>query len=380
MRRARSFRLIAGVSTAVTALVLSACGNSGTTTPSTSSAAAGSTTPAAASASSGGAAGSATSSAAGTGTGAALTVGMAYDTGGRGDGTFNDSAATGAEKAKADLGVTVNELVPVTGDDRTPNVQLLSNQKNDPIICVGYLFQSTLESIAPANPDLTYAIIDTVVDQPNVKSLVFAAEQGSFLVGVAAALKSTTGKIGFIGGADGSLIQSFEAGYVAGAKAAKPDITIDIKYLGPDGDDTVWNVPDKAKEIAKSWYDGGTDVIFSAAGGSGTGTIDAAVEATAGGTQKWAIGVDQDQYALATPDQQKVLLTSMVKRVDVAIYDAIKAVSDGDKSGGTIVFDLKSDGVGYATSGGYVDDIKAQIDGFKQQIIDGKITVPSTRA
>jgi basic membrane protein A len=398
VRRARSLRLIAGIAgVTAAALALSACGNSGSTASSsaTSSAAtsagtssasssastsAGSCDPIAPAAGSSTAATSSESSAsetAGTG-GTALKVGLAFDTGGRGDGTFNDSAANGADRAKAELGVTVDELEASTDDDRTPNLTLLSSQKDNPIIAVGFLWSDTLNTIAAANPDLTYGIVDSVVDQPNVKSLVFAEEQGSFLVGAAAALKTTTCKIGFIGGQEGALIKRFEAGYIAGAKAVRPDIQIDSKYLGPEGDNTAWSSPDKAKEIAKSWYAAGTDVVYSAAGGSGAGTIEAAVEATAAGSQKWAIGVDQDQYLTVTPDQQKVLLTSMVKRVDVAIYQTIKQVQDGDTKGGTTLFDLKVDGVGYATSGGYLDDIKGTLDDYKQQIIDGTIVVPQT--
>ena len=365
MRRARSRRLIAGIAALTAAgLALTACGSGNSNAPSAASTS---------TATSSGSADGSTPATAG-----ALQVGLAYDTGGRGDGTFNDSAAVGATKAKTDFGVTLNELVPSTADDRATNVSLLSKNGNTPIICVGFNFFSLLPEVADANPKLTYAIVDAVVDKPNVKSLVFAAEQGAFMVGAAAALKTKTGKIGFIGGQDGPIIQSFEAGFVAGVKAAKPDATIDIKYLGPDGDDTVWNAPDRAKEIAASWYAGGTDIIFSAAGGSGQGTIDAAVDATAAGTQNWAIGVDSDQWALASTDaQKKVILTSELKRVDTAVYDVIKAVHDGDTKGGIQTFDLKNEGVGYSTSGGYVDDIKSQLDSYKQKVIDGSIKVPT---
>ncbi|MEP6980266.1 MAG: BMP family ABC transporter substrate-binding protein [Nakamurella sp.] len=312
--------------------------------------------------------------------GTPLNVGLAFDTGGRGDGTFNDSAASGADKAKTGLGVTVTELEANSDDDRVPNLNTLSQNKNNPIIAVGFLWTDTVAAAAAANPDLTYAIIDSVVDEPNVKSLVFAEEQGSFLVGAAAALKSTTCKIGFIGGQEGSLIKRFEAGYRAGAKAVAPDIKIDSQYLGAEGDNAAWNSPDKAKEIAKNWYSGGTDIIYSAAGGSGSGTIDAATEATAAGTQKWAIGVDSDQYLLATPDQQKVILTSMIKRVDEAVYQTIEQVQAGDTAGGTKLFDLSTNGVGYSTSGGYLDDVVPQLEAYKKMIVDGEITVPTDPA
>jgi basic membrane protein A len=202
---------------------------------------------------------------------------------------------------------------------------------------------------------------------------VFAAEQGSFLVGAAAALKSKTGHIGFIGGQEVDLIKQFLAGYQAGAKAVNPSITIDVKYLGAANDNNAWTSPDKAKEIALGWYAAGADVIYSAAGGSGAGTIDAAVQA-----DKWAIGVDSDQYVLSKPDAQKHILTSMIKRVDVAVFQTAKALQDGTLKGGTQVFDLKVDGVGYSTSGGFLDDVKSKLEDYKKQIIDGTIKVPTT--
>lgn len=306
-----------------------------------------------------------------------IVAGLAYDTGGRGDGTFNDSAAAGVDKAKKDLGVDVNELEAKSDDDRAPNLELLTDEGNNPIIAVGFLFSDSLKEIATANPDTTYAIVDSVVEAPNVRSLVFAEEQGSFLVGAAAAMKSKTGKVGFIGGQEIDLIKKFEAGFAAGAKHVNPDIQVEVKYLGAAGDNAAWASPDKAKEIAKGWYDGGTDVIYSAAGGSGAGTIEAAVDA---GDGKWAIGVDSDQWLTATEDQQAHILTSMLKRVDVAVFDTIKEVSEGNTDGGVVTYDLKVDGVGYSTSGGHVDDIKDQLDELKDQIVAGDIEVPTAPA
>lgn len=305
-----------------------------------------------------------------------IKVGLAYDLGGRGDKSFNDAAAEGLDKAKTELGVTAKDLSPQQEADRKENLALLADESYNPIIGVGFAFADPMTEIAAANPDTTFAIIDSVVDAPNVRSLVFAEEQGSFLVGAAAAMKSKTGTIGFIGGVEIDLIKKFEAGYVAGAKEVNPDIKVDVKYISPAGDFSGFGAPDKAKEIAKSMYEGGADVIFHAAGGSGAGLFEAAVDA---GEGKWAIGVDSDQYQNASADQQKHILTSMLKRVDVAVFDTIKAFSDGDTAGGkTDVFDLSVDGVGYSTSGGYVDDIKDKLDELKQKIIDGDIKVPTT--
>ena len=302
-------------------------------------------------------------------------VGLAYDLGGRGDKSFNDAAATGLDKAKAEIGVSAKDLSPSKEDDRKENLKLLAETGYNPIVAVGFAFADPLTEIAKANPDTTFGIIDSVVDLPNVRSLVFAEQEGSFLVGAAAALKSKTGKVGFIGGVEISLIKKFEAGFAAGAKQVNPDVKVDVKYITPEGDFSGFNSPDKAKEIAGAMYEGGADVIFHAAGGSGGGLFDAAVAA---GDGKWAIGVDSDQYLSATAGQQAHILTSMLKRVDVAVFETVKAFSEGDKAGGTKVFNLKVDGVGYSTSGGFLDDVKDKLDDLKKKIVDGEITVPET--
>jgi basic membrane protein A and related proteins len=320
---------------------------------------------------------SATQAPSGTGGGGGasnITAGVAFDTGGRGDGTFNDSAGRGLDRAVSELGVKKIELEAQKDEDRLTNLQLLASQKANPIIGVGFLFATPMATVAAANPNTTFGIVDSTVEgnPPNVRALLFAENEGSFLVGAAAALKSKTGHIGFIGGQEIDLIKKFEAGYIAGAKAVNPDIKVESKYLGPAGDNSAWGNVAGAKEIASGWYDSGVDIIYTAAGGSGAGTIAAAVE-----KDKWAIGVDSDQWALAKPDEQKHILTSMVKHVDVAVFETIKAVADGDTKGGIFTFDLKSDGVGYATSGGYLDDIKDKLDAYKADIISGKIVVPT---
>lgn len=302
-----------------------------------------------------------------------LTGGVAFDTGGRGDGTFNDSAGEGATRATSELGIEVKELEANVDEDRKANLELLVEGGAKVIVGVGFMFTDPMGEIAAANPDVTFGIVDSVVEAPNVRSLVFAEEQGSFLVGAAAALKSESGKIGFIGGQEIDLIKKFEAGYIAGAKYINPDIVVESKYLGPAGDNSAWGNVAGAKEIASGWYADGADIIYTAAGGSGAGTIEAAVEAG-----KWAIGVDSDQYLTASNDEQKArILTSMLKRVDVAVFETMKAACEGDTAGGIKVFDLSNDGVGYATSGGYVDDIAAQLDELKAKIVSGEITVPT---
>jgi basic membrane protein A len=229
--------------------------------------------------------------------------------------------------------------------------------------------------LAPANPDTSYAIVDGFVEGeiPNITMLSFAEEQGSFLVGAAAALKCGCDHIGFIGGQEISLIKKFEAGYTAGAKQINPDIVVEVQYLGPAGDDTAWGSPDKAKEIALGWYNEGVEVIYTAAGGSGAGTREAAVEA-----EKWAIGVDSDEYLIAPPEQQPHILTSMLKRVDVSVFETAKEFAEtGTLQGGFKLFDLANDGVSYSTSGGFLDEFATQLDDLKQQVISGAITVPT---
>jgi len=303
-----------------------------------------------------------------------VTLGIAFDTGGRGDGTFNDSAARVADKAKTDLGIGLKELEAATADDRKPNLETLTADGANPIIAVGFAFGESLAEIANANPDTSYAIVDGFIDPlpANVALLGFAEHEGSFLVGAAAALACGCDKIGFIGGQEIDLIKKFEAGYTAGAKQINPDITVEVAYLGAAGDNAAWGSPDKAKEIALKWYSEGAEVIYTAAGGSGQGTIEAAVEA-----DKWAIGVDSDQYLTATPEQQAHILTSMLKRVDVAVYETAKAFKDGTFAGGFVTYDLKSDGVGYSTSGGYLDEFVDQLEALKADIIAGTIVVPT---
>ncbi len=303
-------------------------------------------------------------------------VGMAYDVTGRGDKSFNDAAAAALEKAEADLGITFSESTPTGDADRAERLQGLVDEGAGLVQGNGFLFFDSLTEVATNNPDVSFTIVDETVDLPNVASLTFAEEQGSFLVGVAAALKSQTGTIGFIGGVENDLIKKFEAGYAAGAQAVNPDIEILVNYITQPPDFTGFNDPARGKEIAASQYEAGADIIYSAAGGSGLGAFEAAADAGAPG-EVWAIGVDSDQYNLVSEDLQPYILTSMLKKVDVATYDTIAAFCSGNFEAGKQVFDLSVDGVGYSTTGGFVDDIADQIDAYKDQIVSGEIEVPT---
>ena len=312
-------------------------------------------------------------------------VGLVYDIGGRGDKSFNDAAAAGLDKAKKEFGIEAQELEPSgQGEDREELLTQLAQGDFGYNIGVGFLFGDAMKKVAEANPDVTFGIVDSVIDDdkkkfPNVKQMVFAEHEGSFLVGAAAALKSKANHIGFVGGVEIDLIKKFEAGFKAGAEAAKPGIKVDVKYITQPPDFAGFNDPAKGKEIANGMYEAGADVVYHAAGGSGTGVFEAAKDASggkAGADQKWAIGVDSDQYQTAAKELQPFILTSMLKRVDVAVYESIKAFNGGDKSGGVKVFDLKADGVGYSTSGGFVDDIKDKLEDYKAKIVAGDIKVP----
>jgi basic membrane protein A and related proteins len=317
-------------------------------------------------------------------------VGLLYDITGRGDRSFNDAAAAGLDRAKASVGAVGTESTPSSEGDRAERLAGLEAAGQDYIIGVGFLWGNAIQEAAVKNTGQKYGLIDSVaVDQKgtpddasddvvlnNVKSMTFAEEQGSFLVGAAAALKSKSGKIGFIGGVENALIKKFEAGYTAGAKAVNPDIEVAVQYITQPPDNTGFNDPAKGKEIATSMYSDGNDVVYAAAGGSGLGVIQAASETGKQG-EVWAIGVDSDQYNLVDASLQPYVLTSMLKKVDVAVGQSIEDLAKGKWAGGVTVYDLAAGGVDYSTSGGFVDDIKTKLDDYKQQIIDGKIEVPT---
>ncbi|NEK58053.1 BMP family ABC transporter substrate-binding protein [Geodermatophilus sabuli] len=312
-----------------------------------------------------------------------LKIGLAYDAIGRGDRSFNDSAFAGAEAAIAEFGGEYREVTPnEDGSDRAELLAQLAEQGYNPVIAVGFAYDEIIADVAADFPDTTFAQVDGSFELPdgtskgdNVTGLIFAAEQGSFLAGVAAALKSETGRIGFVGGVDVPLIQTFQAGYEAGATTVNPNIAVDVQYISPAGDFSGFNDPARAQILAQGMYSGGADIVFQVAGGSGTGVFQAAAAAGAR-----AIGVDSDQYqTVDDPALQAVIMTSMLKRVDNAVTAFVGSFVDGNVEGGTdLLYDLESDGVGLATTGGFIDDIQGEIDGYRQQIIDGDIEVPTT--
>ena len=315
-------------------------------------------------------------------------VGVAYDIGGRGDKSFNDAAAAGLDAAKKKFGVTAKEITVTQGTDseRTDKLRLLAKAGYNPIIAVGYLYAGPIKAVAADYPNIQFGIIDDAsVNLLNVASLIFSEEQGSYLAGVAAALASKSGKVGYIGGVRTPLLQKFEAGYVAGVKATNKKASVDVKYVTEFPDFSGFNDPAKAKVIAKGMIDKGADVIYSAAGGSGAGNFAAATDAAKAGKKVWTIGVDADQYQTASADEKKNMLTSMIKRVDNAVYDVIAASVAGSSVNDVIDeagiygrrYDLALGGVGVSYSGGYINKYKAQIDMAAAGIKSGKIKVPT---
>lgn len=309
---------------------------------------------------------------------APLKVGLVFDVGGRGDKSFNDSAYNGLQRAIKELGVDAQYFEPGEGADRESALRLLSKQDFDLIIGIGFIFTDDINNIAKEFPDKKFAGVDYVVlnddkgnvipPPPNVAALKFKEEEGSFVVGALAAMLSKTNKIGFVGGMDIPLIHKFESGYKQGAKYVKPDIEIISNYAGVTG--AAFKDPAKGKELALSQYGHGVDIIYHASGSTGLGVFEAARN-----LNKLAIGVDSDQFHEAPG----YVLTSMVKKVDVAVFDTIKDTLDGKYTGGVKIFGLKQGGVDYIYDDNnkkqIPDDIHKKVEELKQKIINGEIKV-----
>ncbi|GAA3337137.1 BMP family ABC transporter substrate-binding protein [Amorphoplanes nipponensis] len=304
-------------------------------------------------------------------------VGVAYDTAGRGDKSFNDAAGAGLDRARKELLVEATEVTAAAENDegRAASLRQLAAGGSNPVIAVGFLYAAAIGTVAQEFPDTLFAIIDDAsVTADNVVSLLFAEEQGSFLVGAAAALASRTGRVGFVGGVDVPLIRKFEAGYTAGARSVDGDIRVDVRYLSRPPDFSGFGAPDKGRAAAARLLADGADVVYAAAGGSGAG----AFEAVAAVPGAWAIGVDSDQYLSAPEAVRPRVLTSMLKRVDNGVFQEIQAYIKGDRKGGVKRYDLKVDGVGYATSNPAVRKYRPQLEQARYRILSGAVRVPSS--
>ncbi|GAA5415164.1 membrane lipoprotein TmpC [Paraliobacillus ryukyuensis] len=310
-----------------------------------------------------------------------FSVAMVTDVGGVDDKSFNQSSweglkAFGAENG-LEKGAGYDYAQSEQDADFMPNLNRLVKQDYNLIFGVGYKLADALGKVAKQNPDTNFAIIDSAVEGDNVASLTFAEHQGSFLVGVAAAMKSETGKIGFIGGEESDLIKKFEAGYRAGAKSVNPDIEVEVDYAES------FAAPDKGKAIAANMYNSDVDVIYHSSGATGNGVFAQAKDIKNGDPDAnvWVIGVDRDQYDEGAIGDMNVTLTSMLKRVDVAVQTVAQQALDGEFPGGeTLTFGLKQDGVGVAKTNeeAYTEEIGAAVEEWKQKILDGEVTVPKT--
>ncbi len=290
-----------------------------------------------------------------------------YDLGGKFDKSFNEAAFNGAEKFKTESGIEYRDFEIQNDAQREQALRKFAEDGNNPIVMAGFSWAAALEKVAADFPDVKFTIIDMVVEKPNIHSVVFKENEGSYVVGVMAAMASKSKKVGFVGGMDIPLIRKFGCGYVGGAKAAG---ATDVIYNMTGDTPAAWNDPTKGSEITKAQIDQGADVVYAAAGGTGVGVLQAAADAG-----KLGIGVDSNQNGL----QPGKVLTSMLKRVDVAVYNAFNEAKEGKFEGGISALGLKEGGVDYAMDDNNKDlvtpEIKAAAEKAKADIIAGTIQV-----
>ena len=293
---------------------------------------------------------------------------IVFATGGLGDKSFNDSCYEGAMKIKQEYGVDFDYVEPTAIAEYEGFLrQYAKTGTYKIIISIGFDQADALTVVAEEYPDQKFAIVDMVVDKPNVASLVFNENEGSFLVGVAAGMKTQTNKIGFVGGMDIPLIRKFLVGYKYGAEYVNPDVEVFWKYVGD------WSDPAKGKELALAQFDDGADILFSAAGRSGLGAIQATYE-----RGMLAIGVDSDQSQTVEGVPPETFLCSMMKRVDIAVFNVIKSVLDGTFQGGIQSFGIAQDGVGpFWTLAGQSQELRDKVEEMRMKIANGEIQVPS---
>jgi len=296
-------------------------------------------------------------------------VGLVLDRGGKDDKSFNSSAYEGANHAREKLGILLKYVEAPDDNAFEPMLRAFALRDFDLIIGIGFAQKEAIQKVAAQFPKRHFAIVDAQVEAPNIRSLMFQEHEGAYLVGAIAAMTSKTGKIGFVGGMDVPLIRRFETGYEAGAKKINPRINVVANFVGVTSE--AWNNPPKAKELAVSQYEAGVDIIFAAAGASGLGVFDAAED-----KQKFAIGVDSNQ------DWTKpgLILTSMLKRVDEAVFATIADSQAGRFAGGIQWFGLANKGLDYSfdqyNAKILTEPVRKRADEIKAEIIAGKIVVP----
>ena len=293
---------------------------------------------------------------------------LVYGTGGKFDKSFNEAAYNGAEKFKAETGIDYRDFEPTDDTQGEQAIRNFASRGYSPVIAISFAWASALQKVAPEFPDTKFVLVDDVVDLPNVKSIVYKEQEGSYLVGLLAGLKSETGKVGFVGGMDIPLIHKFECGYEEGARAANADIEVFQNMVGTTG--AAWNDPVRAGELTKNQIDQGADVVYAAAGASGLGVLQ-----TAADNKKFSIGVDSNQNYV----QPGSVLTSMVKRVDLAIYNSFMEAKDDKLEGGMSSLGVKEGGVDFAldehNEALITPEMKAAVEKAKADIISGAVTV-----
>lgn len=309
-----------------------------------------------------------------TGPDAHVRIGLVFDVGGRGDKSFNDAAYRGVLRAQRELGVAVEFLEPASSEDREAAMRLFAARGFDLVIGVGFIFSSDVDRVARDFPRVDFACIDYAPPPggapPNVAGLVFHEEEGSYLVGAVAGLLTKTGHVGFVGGMQTPLIRKFEVGYEAGVHAVCPSCVLHSAYVGTTPD--AFKDPAKGKALAIAEMAAGADVLYHASGATGHGVFEAAHDAG-----RMAIGVDSDQY----DEMPDTVVTSMVKRADVAVFDTIRAVADGKFEGGMHVFGVKDGAIDYVHEGPHAarlpPGVVARVEALRAEIADGRIHVPS---
>ncbi|TCV61735.1 nucleoside-binding protein [Neorhizobium sp. R1-B] len=293
---------------------------------------------------------------------------LVYGTGGKFDKSFNEAAFAGAEQFKKETGIEYRDFEPTSDTQGEQAIRNFASRGYNPVVAVSFAWTSAMEKVAAEFPDTKFAIVDSVVDLKNVRSVVYKEEEGSYLVGLLAGMASKTGKVGFIGGMDIPLIRKFGCGYVQGVKAAKADAQVFQNMTGTTG--AAWNDPVRGGELTKNQIDQGADVIYAAAGATGLGVLQ-----TAADNKKLSIGVDSNQNHLHPGS----VLTSMVKRVDLAVYNTFKDTKDDKFTAGVQALGVKEDGVAYALDDNnkslITAEMKAAVEKAKADIIAGTVKV-----
>ncbi len=301
-------------------------------------------------------------------------VGLVFDVGGRGDKSFNDAAYEGLSRARRELGVATELLEPTKSEDREAAMRLFATRGFDLVIAVGFLFSTDVDRVARDFPNVRFACIDYAPSDagppPNVAGLVFREEEGSYLVGAVAGMMTTTRHVGFVGGMQTPLVRKFEVGYEAGVHAVCSDCVVHVAYAGTTPD--AFRDPAKGKALAIAEIAADADILYHASGATGHGVFEAAHE-----TRRLAIGVDSDQFA-EMPD---AVLTSMVKRADVAVFDTIHAVQEGRFHGGVHAFGVSDGAIDYVHEGPHARlltrEVVARVELLREAIVSGRVAVPS---